>query len=198
VLLASGCGTQDGKDTSDSGSRPEGTKLDAMVGELQELADVALASTGEESEKRLAVRGLVVRAMGVAPEEIAEVEGDMLRLAKVDTISKGTADMAAVEHLRTLMQESQNVVVISESIRGLGLVRDIDSVPTMLDLMSHEDSRVGEAAQYSVSRILGVRPYRQKDLTVFYHKMYQMMLSNNPNFHADFKDPESKRRKAGL
>ena len=170
---------------------------EAMTGSSRELAELALAPTAEVEEKRMATRGIVARAMGVAPGEIRETEADRFRMARVATVVRGTADLESVEQLRSVMRESNDPKVIGDSIRGLGHVRDIDSVPEMLDLLSHEDAAVREAAEYSVSRILGIRPAGGQPPAQFYPQMYRKLRERHPDLRELFKQHAKRHPLAG-
>ena len=186
AALAVGCTLQD--DTSDA---PGGDEPGAATARTTaELAAAALEADNEPSARRVAVKGLVARAGGITPGELDEVDTNRIRLAKVATVPKGTANMESVEYLRILIRESNDADVLAAAVRGLGHVRDVDSVTRMLELISHQDTRVGQAAQYSVSRILGIRPHGQTDPVVFYRDLYQELIRDNPTLLEDIKNPQ--------
>ena len=73
--------------------------------------------------------------------------------------------------------------VEADTDRGLGYVRDVDSLPGLLKRMSDGRQPVREAAFFSVGRILGIVPRKHADPATFYRDDYQRCLAANPDVH---------------
>ncbi len=171
VSLAVGCNSSapDSASASDSGA-PVATQPDEQV---------------------VAARQLAARAAGTDVAELDRMSGPLWQRPRLASVSEGTADMTAVEQLRTTLQSSDPPAVRAEAARGLGYVKDIDSLPQLLDMMSDDAVVVQEAAHYSVRRILGVIPPSGKDPAEFYRGYAERCLNGKGSRFVEFmKHPE--------
>jgi hypothetical protein len=113
--------------------------------------------------------------VGVRADEYSGVDKSRIQRARVATVAKGTADMSSVEKMREVMEQSDDPVVIAEAVRGIGHVRDAESLPKVLDLMDHPDEKVQEATFYTAERLIGVRPVSKNNRAKFYRDFYKHM-----------------------
>jgi len=171
VSLAVGCNSSapDSANASDNGASVT-TRSDAQV---------------------VASRQLAARAAGTDVAELDRMSGPHWQRPRLASVSEGTADMAAVEQLRTMLESSDPPAVRAEAARGLGYVKDIDSLPQLLDMMKDDAAEVQEAAHYSVRRILGVIPPSGKDPAEFYRNYAKRCLNGKGSRFVEFmKNPE--------
>lgn len=134
------------------------------------------------------------------PEQLAE---RALRAATMEERQAAAIQLArggkdSVELIRRVFRESSTAEVRAAAAQGLGYLRDVDSLPELIDAMEDGSVLVRGRAGAAVSRIVGLQvgfraaapPEERQKAVAFYRKFWEEAQSPDSKFIEYMKDPQ--------
>ena len=127
---------------------------------------------------------------------------------KTAAIELSQRDDVPVESVRSVFRQSESAEVRAAAVQGLGRVRDVDTLPELIDAMEDESPLVRGRAGAAVRRIVGLNyefraldpPEERAKAVAFYRKFWKE--ARGSKFVEFMKDPsrvadETKRSRQG-